>query len=90
MAEEGSEIRRGDRVLMLKHADWKNDAEGTIISLCARPCRLHDGSMDAWYTIEFDELQRDFTDEANGMNLAYKNSMVLGRFLRKISEAEKQ
>ena len=85
MDEEGGEFRRGDRVLMVKHADWKNDAMGTIISLRARPCRLHDGSADVWYIIEFDELQRDFTDEANGMNLAYKNSMVLGRFLRKVS-----
>jgi hypothetical protein len=72
---------------MLKHADWKNEAVGTVISLYARPVTLHDGSPDLLYAIEFDEPQRDFTDELNGMDLQYKSSDVLGRFLRPIGEA---
>src|SRR5690349_19658661 len=90
MDEEGGEFRRGDRVLMLKHADWKNDAAGTIISLCARPRRLYDGSTDLEYSIQFDELQQDLTDEANGVNLTYTGTTVLGRFLRKLPEHEQQ
>ena len=81
------EFQRGDRVRMLKHADWKNEAVGTVISLYARPVTLHDGSPDLLYAIEFDEPQRDFTDELNGMDLQYKSSDVLGRFLRPIGEA---
>jgi hypothetical protein len=61
------EFQRGDRVRMLKHADWKNEAVGTVISLYARPVTLHDGSPDLLYAIEFDEPQRDFTDELNGL-----------------------
>jgi hypothetical protein len=81
------EFKRGDRVRMLKHADWKDEAVGTIISLYSRPVTLHDGSPDLLYAIEFDEPQRDFTDEMNGMGLQYKSSDVLGRFLRPFGEA---
>ena len=81
------EFRKGDRVRMIKHADWKNDATGTIISIYSRLKTLYDGSTDLEYSIEFDELQRDFTDELNGMDLQYKSSTVLGRFLRPIGRA---
>jgi hypothetical protein len=81
------EFKHGDRVRMVKHADWKNDAVGTIISVRTRPATLYDGSTDVWYSIEFDELQRDYTDEMNGKDLHYKSSTVLGRFLRPLDEA---
>ena len=80
------EFKYVDRVRMLKHADWKNDAVGTVISIRTRPATLYDGSTDVWYWIEFDELQRDYTDELNGTDLAYKKSTVLGRFLRPIGQ----
>jgi hypothetical protein len=82
------EFKYGDRVRMLKHADWKNDAIGTIISIRTRTTPLHDGSTDLRYIIQFDELQRDYTDEMNGMDLQYKESSVLGRFLRPLEEPE--
>jgi hypothetical protein len=81
------EFKYGDRVRMLRHADWKNDAVGTIISIRTRPATLYDGSTDVWYIIKFDEAQRDYTDEMNGMDLQYKESSVLGRFLRPLGEA---
>jgi hypothetical protein len=81
------EFKYGDRVLMVKHADWKNDAVGTIISIRTRPASLYDGSTDVWYSIEFDEPQRDYSDEMNGKDLQYKSSTVLGRFLRPLDEA---
>jgi hypothetical protein len=81
------EFRRGDRVRMLKHADWKNEAVGTIISIHARPVVLHDGLPDLLYWIEFDQPKRDFTDESNGMDLQYKSSTILGRFLRPLGGA---
>jgi hypothetical protein len=81
------EFQRGDRVFMAKHADWKSDAVGTIISFRARPRTLYDGSIDLEYSIEFDEPQRDFTDELNGKDLQYKSSTVLGRFLRPLGRA---
>lgn len=74
-------------VFVLKHADWRNEAIGTINSLRARSVTLHDGSPDLLYWIEFDEPQRDYTDEMNGMDLEYKSSQVLGRFLRPLDEA---
>jgi hypothetical protein len=57
-------FKRGDRVLMLRHADWKNEATGTITSVRTVPVAMPDGSSDEWYWIEFDELQRDFTGRA--------------------------
>ena len=81
------EFKYGDRVRMLRHADWKNDAVGTIVSIRTSPATLHDGSTDLLYWIEFDEPQRDYTDELNGMNFEYKKSVVLGRFLRPLGEA---
>jgi hypothetical protein len=82
-------FKRGDRVLMLKHADWKNEATGTIVSVRTVPVTLADGSSDEWYWIEFDELQRDFTDELSGMNLVYKESTVLGRHLRPLNHVQR-
>jgi len=67
---------------MLKHADWKNEAVGTVISLYARPVRLYDGSPDLLYAIEFDEPQRDFTDELNGMDRQTFSAASSGRSAR--------
>jgi len=74
-------FKRGDRVLMARHADWKNDAVGTIISN-GRLRTLYDGSTDYQHWIEFDEPQRDYTDEMHGDNRTYDSSTVLERFLR--------
>ncbi|MEW4565039.1 hypothetical protein AB1K70_21115 [Bremerella sp. JC770] len=54
---------------MLKYADWKNDAVGTIISNRTSPATLHGGSSGVWYWIEFDELQLDYPDELKGKDL---------------------
>jgi hypothetical protein len=81
------EFKYGDRVRMLMHADWKSDAVGTIVSIRTRTAMLTDGSTDVWYWVEFDEPQRDYTDEMNGKDLQYKSSTVLGRFLRPLEEA---
>lgn len=75
----------GDRVRMIRHGDWKNDAFGMVVSARTHPTTLPDGSTDVWYWIEFDEPQRDETDELNGRNLDYRESTVLGRFLRPAS-----
>jgi hypothetical protein len=74
-------FRPEDRVLMLRHADWKGDAAGTIIS-AGRLRALYDGSTDYQYWIEFDEPQRDYTDELHGMDRTYPSSTVLEQFLR--------
>ena len=69
------EFKYGDRVRMLKHADWKNEAVGTIISIRTRPATLYDGSTDVWYNHQVRRGQRDYTDEMNGMDLQYKGSL---------------
>jgi hypothetical protein len=74
-------FKPGDRVLMVQHADWKNDAVGTIISE-GRVRTLYDGSTDFCYWIEFDEPQRDLTDEMHGQDRTYDSSTVLERYLR--------
>jgi hypothetical protein len=74
-------FKPGDRVLMLKHSDWKADAIGTVASL-GKLRLLHDGSTACWYWIVFDEPQRDYTDEIHGDDRTYKSSTVLERFLR--------
>jgi hypothetical protein len=77
-------FKAGDRVLMIQHADWKNDAVGTLVS-DGRPRTLSDGSTEYQYWIEFDGPQQDFTDEMHGMELTYQSSTVLERYLRPIS-----
>jgi hypothetical protein len=74
-------FKPGDRVLMVKHADWKADAVGIVFGR-PRPVTLPDGSTDYSYWVEFDEPQRDYTDEMHGKDLVYHSSTVLGRFLR--------
>jgi hypothetical protein len=82
------QFQNGDRVLMRKHADWKNEAVGTITSVRpSKPVTLPDGTTDCWYWIEFDESQRDYTDEMHGKDLQYKTSTVLGRFFCPLQEA---
>lgn len=74
-------LRKGDRVLMLKHADWKADCRGTIIRE-GRPCIVGDGSTRVEYLIRFDEPQTDLTDEAAGLEIHYEGTTVLEEFLR--------
>jgi hypothetical protein len=78
-------FKRGDRVLMVRHGDWKTEATGTITG-GGRPRKLYDGSIDREYWIVFDEPQRDHTDEKNGVNLAYDESNVLERYLSLLDE----
>jgi len=55
----------GDRVLMVRHADWKADAIGTI----AGGPRQRKNSRGEWYDdyiVKFDEPQKDTTDEIRG------------------------
>ncbi|RKZ50723.1 MAG: hypothetical protein DRR16_27495 [Candidatus Parabeggiatoa sp. nov. 3] len=66
----------GDRVLMLKHSDWKKEAKGTIRGKGVVR-RIYDGTVHFDYYIEFDEPQTDKTDEANGMEIEYSGSTVL-------------
>lgn len=75
-------FKPGDRVSMLKHADWKTDAVGTVVSP-GRLRTLHDGSLDHWYWVGFDEPQQDYTDEIYGdPERSYRSASVLERFLR--------
>jgi len=76
-------FKPGDRVLMIRHGDWKNEAAGTVTG-GGRPRRLFDGSVDRQYWVAFDEPQRDYTDERNGVDLAYDGSIVLERHLKKL------
>ncbi len=67
----------GDRVLMLRHADWKADACATVtVGPQERNGRLE-------YIIDFDEPQADFTDEMNGLvDRTYKSTTVLAEYLQ--------
>jgi hypothetical protein len=66
---------------MVKHADWKSDAIGTIKS-DGRSRVLYDGQTDYEYWIDFDLPQRDYTDEMLGADREYYASTVLEKFLR--------
>jgi hypothetical protein len=74
----------GDRVVMIRHADWKSDAVGTI-SGGPRERTNAQGTNYLDYWIEFDEPQRDLTDEINGdLDRTYQASTVAEEFLRLI------
>jgi hypothetical protein len=71
----------GDRVRMLQHADWKAAAIGTIIS----PGRVRDGRT--WYWVQFDERQRDLTDERHGDRArSYSSATVTEPFLELLTD----
>jgi len=72
----------GERVRMIKHADWKVDAVGTIVSTQPFQRVLPDNSTQWIYWIEFDIPQYDLTDEVNGdKEWNYNSSIVLERYL---------
>ena len=53
----------GDRVVVMRHADWKRDVAATVVGPCpARTVDLSDGSRCRLYWVEFDEPQRDLAD----------------------------
>ncbi len=75
----------GDRVLMVRHADWKADAVGTIVG---GPRQRKNSNGDSYddYIVNFDEPQKDFTDEMNGdHDRSYTSSTVDVRFLRPLN-----
>lgn len=74
-------LRAGDRVLMVKHSDWKADCRGTIVRE-GRPRIVGDGSTRVEYLIRFDEPQMDLTDEAAGLHIEYEETPVLEEYLR--------
>ncbi len=76
----------GDRVLMLRHADWKSDAVGTI---SAGPHERVNSQGETYfdYWIDFDEPQSDFTDEMNGArDRTYKSSTVAAAYIRPLDQ----
>jgi hypothetical protein len=76
----------GDRVLMIRHADWKSDAVGTI-SAGPRERVNWRGETYLDYWIDFDDPQSDYTDEENGDNdRTYKSSTVAGDYIRLLDE----
>jgi hypothetical protein len=77
-------FKPGDRVLMVKHADWKGDATGTVTSPARRPITLADGTSDPYYWVAFDEPQRDSTNELNGVDRTYDSATILARFLQRL------
>ncbi len=74
-------LRVGERVLMLKHADWKADCRGMIVRE-GRPRIIGDGSTRIEYVFRFDEPQTDLTDEAAGLHIQYEATTVLEEYLR--------
>ena len=72
---------------MIKHADWKVDAVGTIVSTHPSKRSLPDNSIELDYWIEFDSAQYDLTDEMNGeKDRSYKSTTVLERYLEALDD----
>jgi hypothetical protein len=67
-------FKGGDRIVMLPHGGWKDEATGTIMELL-EPLKLDDRSIEIEYFVAFDEPQRDSTETTN-------IAAVLERFLR--------
>jgi hypothetical protein len=76
-----AKFRRGDRVVMLRHAGWKNDVTGTVAEE-GQPRELDDGSIDLEYSITIDEAQRDQAEEWNRVDAGHDEAYALERFLR--------
>ncbi|GLR69397.1 hypothetical protein GCM10007852_03050 [Agaribacter marinus] len=75
----------GDRVRMIRHADWKQDAIATIVSTKPLKRALPDNTDDWEYWIEFDFPQYDLTDEMNDdRERSYDSCTVLERYLEPI------
>jgi hypothetical protein len=80
-----AKFKPGDRVLVVKHADWKCDLLGTVLG-CGRIRRgAHGEYMD--YYVQFDEPQRDLTDEMHGHDRTYQGSTVAEKFLRPAAQS---
>ena len=75
----------GNRVLMLKHYDWKADYPATIIRP-GRACIIYDGSTRVEYSIQFDEPQTDLTVEACGDCTKFDGTTVLEEWLRPLGD----
>lgn len=75
-------FKKGDRVLMLRHADWKTDIVGTIAGPPSVPQRLRDETYDVSYGIDFDDLHTDLTDETSERVIEYSGCAALSRYLR--------
>jgi hypothetical protein len=71
----------GDRVVMLKHSDWKADARATIVSR-GRPRTVYDGTIHMEYFSKFEEHQTDLTDESAGHFIEYEGTSVLEEYIR--------
>jgi hypothetical protein len=82
MNQIACQFNMGDRVLMLKHADWKEDAAGTVRS-SGRIRRNSFGEQYVDHWIEFDAPQADLTDEIHGnFDRRYASSTVAQQFLQ--------
>lgn len=75
----------GDRVLMLRHYDWKADCPVTI-DRPGRPRTIFDGSTRIEYSTKFDVPQTDLTDEAAGRYVEYEGTIVLEDDLRPLGD----
>lgn len=83
LSERNARFSDGDRVRMVRHADWKQDATGTI----AGHGRIRKGAFALYIDcfVAFDTPQLDFTDESNGESIgSYSGSTVAEEFLQQL------
>lgn len=78
-------FKPGDRVWMLKHADWNTPAAAAITRE-GRPYTRSDGYEFIEYVIEFDRPQTDLTDEADGEPIPYSDSTCMEEFLLPLAD----
>jgi hypothetical protein len=72
----------GDRVEMVRHADWKTSATARVMS-AGRQRKNSFGRLYVQYSIDFDEPQADLTDEMHGdFERRYTGTTVDQQFLR--------
>ena len=74
-------LKKGDRVLMLRHADWRGDCRATIVQE-GRPRIVGDGSTRVEYYIAFDEPQFELEDTPDETCTGSPETSVLEDYLR--------
>ena len=79
--------KRGDRVVMRKHGDWKAEARATIIR-GGRARTIYDGTVHMEYVIKFDKHQADLTDESAGLAIEYEGTTVLEEDIRLLATTD--